>query len=58
MIDFIRNSIRIIDIMSKTYKPKKRKRARTHGFLSRLKSLGGKKVIAKRRAKGRKKLAV
>lgn len=44
--------------MSKTYKPKKRKRARTHGFLSRLKSIGGKRIIAKRRAKGRKKLAV
>jgi large subunit ribosomal protein L34 len=44
--------------MSKTYQPKKRKRARAHGFLSRLKSIGGKKTIARRRAKGRKKLAV
>jgi large subunit ribosomal protein L34 len=57
-IDFILNSIRIISKMSKTYQPKKRKRARTHGFLSRLKTIGGKRVIAKRRAKGRKKLAV
>ena len=42
--------------MSRTYQPKKRKRARTHGFLKRSRSAGGKKVIARRRAKGRKKL--
>ncbi|MDD5750090.1 MAG: 50S ribosomal protein L34 [Candidatus Pacebacteria bacterium] len=44
--------------MSFTYKPKKKKRKRTHGFLSRMQSKGGQKVIVKRRAKGRKKLAV
>ncbi len=44
--------------MSFTYKPNKRKRARTHGFLSRSKTSNGKKVIAKRRQKGRAKLAV
>ena len=44
--------------MSFTYKPKKRKRAKTHGFLSRSKTVSGKKVIAKRRAKGRAKLSV
>jgi large subunit ribosomal protein L34 len=42
--------------MSRTYQPKKRKRARAHGFLKRSRSAGGKKVIARRRAKGRKKL--
>lgn len=45
-------------IMSFTYKPNKRKRAKTHGFLSRSKTSNGKKVIAKRRQKGRAKLAV
>ncbi|MEK7070705.1 MAG: 50S ribosomal protein L34 [Patescibacteria group bacterium] len=44
--------------MSKTYKPKKIKRARTHGFLVRAKSAGGKKTILRRRRKGRAKLSV
>jgi large subunit ribosomal protein L34 len=44
--------------MSQTYKPKKRKRAKTHGFLTRTKTVGGKRVLKRRRAKGRKKLAV
>lgn len=42
--------------MSFTYKPKKRKRAKTHGFLVRSKSTSGRKVLAKRRQKGRKKI--
>jgi len=44
--------------MSITYKPKKRKRAKSHGFLKRSKSVGGLKVLKKRRQKGRKKLTV
>lgn len=44
--------------MSFTYNPKKRKRAKAHGFLSRSKTPTGKKVLARRRQKGRKKLAV
>lgn len=44
--------------MSQTYQPKKRKRAKTHGFLSRTKSAGGRRVILKRRRKGRAKLAL
>ncbi len=42
--------------MSITYQPKKKKRSRTHGFLKRMSSKGGKKVIKQRRQKGRKKL--
>ena len=45
-------------IMSFTYQPKKRKRARTHGFLIRKKSKSGRNVVKRRRAKGRKKLVV
>lgn len=44
--------------MSITYQPNKRKRAKTHGFLSRTKTFGGKRVLRARRQKGRKKLSV
>lgn len=44
--------------MSQTYNPKKRKRATTHGFLVRMKTPSGRAIINRRRAKGRKKLAV
>lgn len=44
--------------MSQTYQPKKRKRAKTHGFLVRSKIKTGKKVLKRRRRKGRVKLSV
>jgi len=43
--------------MSQTYQPKKRKRARSHGFLKRAATPGGKKTVLRRRRKGRAKLS-
>lgn len=44
--------------MSQTYQPKKRKRAKTHGFRKRTRTAGGRKTLLRRRRKGRAKLAV
>ncbi len=44
--------------MSFTYKPKKKKRSKTHGFLVRSKTSGGQNVLKSRRRKGRAQLAV
>ena len=43
--------------MKRTNQPKKRQRSGVHGFLNRMSSRSGRKVIKARRAKGRAKLA-